>query len=421
MRTTPIVPTTRSNHARHRPRVGESFLVSIGWVPTDREPRNGPTDEELLAALHGVVDPELGEDLVSLGMVRSVTLELGRAYVEIALTIAGCPLRTQLRDDVRRHLIAFEGVDEVEVTTVEMEKEDRAKLMSTARRLAQRKAVATGFPSSTRVLAIVSGKGGVGKSSVTAALAVALSRKGFNVGLLDADIWGFSIPRLMGVQGPLSVRNKKMVPAGVTVGNSDLKIVSMGFLSNEEEAIMWRGLVLARAVQHFLEDVDWGNLDYLLVDMPPGTGDVQMALSRMLPRAEFLVVTTPSSAAAKVAQRAADMARKGHVRVAGVIENMSAFECEQGHRHALFGEGGGAELARAIGVELLGSLPIDPALSAAGDAGAFAELDPESPAGQAFDEIATRLANDVAPIVEMSGCSARLLERVEERLSRPAS
>ena len=254
-------------------------------MPTDREPRSGPTNEELLAALHGVVDPELGEDLVSLGMVRSVTLERGRAHVEIALTIAGCPLRTQLRDDVTRHLVALDGVDEVEVTTVEMEKDERAKVMSTARRLAQRKAVATGFPSSTRVLAVVSGKGGVGKSSVTAALAVALSRKGFNVGLLDADIWGFSIPRLLGVQGPLAVRNKKMVPKRVAVGDSELKIVSMGFLSNEEEAIMWRGLVLARAVQHFLEDVDWGGIDYLLVDMPPGTGDVQMALSRMLPRA----------------------------------------------------------------------------------------------------------------------------------------
>jgi ATP-binding protein involved in chromosome partitioning len=354
-------------------------------------------------------------------MVRSVQLSDGRAHVEIALTIAGCPLRTQLRDDVSRHLRALDGVDEVEVTIVEMGKDERASVMSTARRLAQRKAVATGFPAATRVLAVVSGKGGVGKSSVTAALAVALCRRGFNVGLLDADIWGFSIPRLFGVQGPLAVRHKKMVPAKVKVGDSFLRLVSMGFLSNEDEAIMWRGLVLARAVQHFLEDVDWGDLDYLLVDMPPGTGDVQMALSRMLARAEFLVVTTPSAAAAKVAQRAADMARKGHVRVAGVIENMSGFECEHGHRHALFGEGGGAELARAIGVELLGSLPIDPALSLAGDAGAFAGVDTSSPAGHAFDEIASRISEDVAPLVEMSGCSARLIERVEARLSRPAS
>ncbi|MGA8296251.1 MAG: Mrp/NBP35 family ATP-binding protein [Acidimicrobiales bacterium] len=389
-------------------------------MANDREPRNGPTDEKLLAALRGVVDPELGEDVVSLGMVRSVNLEDGTAHVEIALTIAGCPLRTQLRDDVTRHLLALDGVGEVEVTTVEMGKEERAKVMSTARRLAQRRAVATGFPSSTRVLAVVSGKGGVGKSSVTAALAVALCRKGFRVGLLDADIWGFSIPRLLGVKGPLAVRQKKMVPASVPVGASELKVVSMGFLSNEEEAIMWRGLVLARAVQHFLEDVDWGPLDYLLVDMPPGTGDVQMALARMLPRVEFLVVTTPSSAAAKVAQRAADMARKGNVRVAGVIENMAPFDCEDGHRHALFGEGGGAELARSIGVELVGSLPIDPALSAAGDSGGFAALDPKSPSGLAFDEIAKRLASDIAPVVEMSGCSARLIDRVESRLSRSA-
>lgn len=390
-------------------------------MPSQRGPRSGPSNDALLEALRGVVDPELGEDLVSLGMVRSATFESGSAHVEIALTIAGCPLRTQLRDDVTRHLRALDGVDEVEVTTVEMEKDERAKVMSTARRLAQRRAVSTGFPSSTRVLAVVSGKGGVGKSSVTAALAVALARQGFSVGLLDADIWGFSIPRLLGIKGPLAVRSKKMVPARVAVNGSELKVVSMGFLSNEEEAIMWRGLVLARAVQHFLEDVDWGGLDYLVVDMPPGTGDVQMALARMLPRAEFLVVTTPSSAAAAVAQRAADMARKGHVRVAGVIENMAPFTCEKGHRHALFGEGGGEQLARAIGVELVGSLPIDPALSAAGDVGGFATLDSSTASGRAFEEIARRVADEIAPVVEMSSCSARIMERVEERLERPAA
>ena len=273
------------------------------------------TQSQLLEALAGVVDPELGEDIVALGMVRSVECANGRARAEIALTIAGCPLRTQLRDDVTRHLMALEGIEEVEVVTGSMDADERARLMSTARRLAQKRAVPTGFPDSTRVLAIVSGKGGVGKSSVTAALALALSRRGLRVGLLDADIWGFSIPRLLGVEGPLAVRGKKMVPAELPVGDQVLKVVSMGFLSGEEEAIMWRGLVLARAVQHFLEDVDWGPIDYLLVDMPPGTGDVQMALARMLPRAEFLVVTTPSQAAAAVAARAADMARKGHVRV----------------------------------------------------------------------------------------------------------
>jgi ATP-binding protein involved in chromosome partitioning len=389
-------------------------------VPDPRSSRTEPSSEELVVALRSVVDPELGEDVVSLGMVRSVELQDGIAKVEIALTIAGCPLRTQLRDDATRHLLALDGVERVEVSTVEMDKDERANVMSRARRLAQTRSATTGFPSSTRVLAVVSGKGGVGKSSVTAALAVALARRGFDVGLLDADIWGFSIPRFLGVAGPLSVKNKKMVPSEVDVKGARLKVVSMGFLSGEDEAIMWRGLMLARAVQHFLEDVEWGALDYLLVDMPPGTGDVQMGVARMLPRAEFLVVTTPSSSAATVAQRAADMAKKGHVRVAGVIENMAPFTCDEGHTHALFGENGGAELARAIGVELLGSLPIDPALSHAADTGEFAVLDASSPSGAAFDAIAARLASDVAPPLEMSGCSARLIDRVEQRLSHPA-
>ena len=389
----------------------------IGAMPSDPAGVGGaPTQSQLLEALAGVVDPELGEDIVALGMVRSVECANGRARAEIALTIAGCPLRTQLRDDATRHLMALEGIEEVEVVTGSMDADERARLMSTARRLAQKRAVPTGFPDSTRVLAVVSGKGGVGKSSVTAALALALSRRGLRVGLLDADIWGFSIPRLLGVEGPLAVRGKKMVPAELPVGDQVLKVVSMGFLSGEEEAIMWRGLVLARAVQHFLEDVDWGPIDYLLVDMPPGTGDVQMALARMLPRAEFLVVTTPSKAAAAVAARAADMARKGHVRVAGVIENMAAFTSEDGKRHVIFGEGGGQALAKSIGVPLLGSLPLDEALAAAGDAGDFQSLGTDSAVGREIARLAELLATDVAPIVEMSGCTARLVDHVEERL-----
>jgi ATP-binding protein involved in chromosome partitioning len=376
-------------------------------------PAADPTGEQLIEALRGVVDPELGEDIVSLGMVRSVSCQNGHAEAEIALTIAACPLRTQLHDDVTGRLLALEGINSVEVLTGAMDKEERARLMSTARRLAQRRTISSALSKSTRVLAVVSGKGGVGKSSVSAGLAVALARRGHPVGLLDADIWGFSIPRLFGIEGPLTVKAKKMVPVEVPVGEARLKVVSMGFLSGEEEAIMWRGLVLARAVQHFFEDVDWGEIDYLVVDMPPGTGDVQMALARMIPRAEFLVVTTPSRAAAAVAARAADMARKGHVRVAGVIENMAALECEAGHRHALFGEGGGTELARSIGVPLLGSLPLDPELGRSGEEGDFAALDGDRPAGRGFDRLAERLATDVAPIVEMSTCTARLADRVE--------
>lgn len=394
-------------------------------MPSDERPRaatsGAPENEALLEALRGVVDPELGEDIVSLGMVRSVECRDGRATAEIALTIAGCPLRTQLRDDVTRHLLAVDGVDSVEVTTGAMDQKERARLMSTARRLAQTRAVPTDFPDTTRVLAVVSGKGGVGKSSVTAALALALARRGHDVGLLDADIWGFSIPRLLGVTGPLAVRDNKMLPIELPVGDRSLKVVSMGFLSGEDEAIMWRGLVLARAVQHFLEDVAWGRLDYLLVDMPPGTGDVQMALARMLPRAEFLVVTTPSTAAAAVASRAADMARKGHVRVAGVIENMAAYTTQSGERLTFFGEGGGAALAAAIGAPLIGSLPLDSKLAEAGDEGAFAQLDSEGSVGRAIAELAERVATEVAPLVEMSGCTARLLDHVEERLRRPVT
>jgi ATP-binding protein involved in chromosome partitioning len=379
-----------------------------------------PTHDQLLEALRDVVDPELGEDIVTLGMVRTVSCRDGAARAEIALTVAGCPLRTQLRADVTRRLEAVPGVESVEVTTGVMGSEERARLMSTARRAAQGRAVQASFPDSARVLAVVSGKGGVGKSSVTANLGIALARRGYAVGLLDADIWGFSIPRLLGVSGPLAVAAGKIVPAEVAVGDRQLRVVSMGFLADENEAIMWRGLVLARAVQHFLEDVAWGPLDYLLVDMPPGTGDVQMALARMLPRAEFLVVTTPSAAAASVAGRAADMARKGHVRVAGVIENMAPYTTEDGRRHAIFGDGGGASLAAAIGVPLFGSLPLDPGFSAAGDAGAFTQLDATSPIAVGFAAIAERLATEAAPL-EMGGCTARLIDQVDRALARPAS
>jgi len=220
---------------------------------------------------------------------------------------------------------------------------------------------------------------------------------------------------MLGMEGALEARDRKMVPLTRAVGDGVVRVVSMGFLSGEESAIMWRGLVLNRAVQHFLEDVHWGDLDYLLVDLPPGTGDVQMGLARMLPRTEVLIVTTPPLGAQKVAGRAADMARKGHLRVAGVIENMSAFECEHGARYPLFGEGGGRRLADEIGVPLVGEVPLDLAMSAAGDAGEPVALGVGA-AGTAFRVIADRILTDIAPRVEMSGCSARMLENVERAL-----
>jgi ATP-binding protein involved in chromosome partitioning len=375
-------------------------------------------------ALRGVVDPELADDIVSLKMVRDVrATPAGAVTAEIALTTASCPLRTQLREDVERAAASVPGVASVEVTTGVMTQQERSELMSRARLRAQeRKALQTDLPDTTRVLAVASGKGGVGKSSVTVNLAVALAAKGRHVGILDADVWGHSVPRLLGMEGEISARDRKMLPLSRRLPGvaGEVRVISMGFLADEDTAIMWRGLVLNRAVQHFLEDVAWGELDYLLVDLPPGTGDIQMGLARMLPRTEVLIVTTPPLAAQKVAGRAADMSRKGHLRVAGVIENMSPFVCEHGTEYALFGRGGGRRLAEAIGAPLIGEIPLDPAMSAAGDAGDPVALH-EGALAEAFAGIAERILSDIAPPVQMAGCTARMLERVEEALGPSAS
>jgi ATP-binding protein involved in chromosome partitioning len=288
--------------------------------------------------------------------------------------------------------------------------------MSRARWKAREGAPDTGIPATTRILAVGSGKGGVGKSSVTVNLAVALANRGLTVGLLDADIWGFSVPRLLGMEGGVEARKGKMIPLERPVGAGLLKVLSMGFLADEDRAIMWRGLLLNRAVQQFLEDAEWGDLDYLLIDLPPGTGDVQMGLARMLPRTELLIVTTPPVAAQMVAARAADMARRGYLRVAGVIENMSDFICEHGTSYKLFGSGGGARLATEIGVPLVGTVPIHPAIGAGGDAGSPVALGDDELAA-VFAELARVVAEDVAPLIETSGCTARLLDRVNKAVA----
>ena len=330
--------------------------------------------------MRGVIDPELGDDLVDLGMYQGAEVSDGGVVtVHVALTTARCPLRTQLQRDVTERVGTLPGVTEVHVRTSEMSPAQKKELMARARRRAQDNPPATEIPGRTRVLAVSSGKGGVGKSSVTVNLAAGLATRGLTVGLLDADIAGFSVPRMLGMEGRLQPRRvdgerTRIEPMTKPVGTGVIKVVSMGFLSPEDEAIMWRGLMLNRAVQHFLEDVAWGDLDYLLVDMPPGTGDVQMGLARMLPRAEMLMVTTPALAAQKVAVRAADMARKGYLRVAGVIENMSGFDCDHGEHYELFGAGGGERLAHEIGVPLLAQIPLEPAVSAGGDRGEPAAL-----------------------------------------------
>lgn len=368
------------------------------------------------ASLLGVIDPELGDNIVDLGMVRAVEVEPdGRVEVTIALTTAGCPMRAQLRDDTMRRVGSLPGVRDVRVHYGEMTRKEKAALMDRARRKAQEGAPVTDIPGTCRIVAIASGKGGVGKSSVTANLAAALAARGLTVGVLDADIWGFSIPRMLGMDGQMPASGTRedwqLTPLERPVGDGCLRVVSMGFLAEEQEAIMWRGLILNRALQHFVEDVRWGDLDYLLVDLPPGTGDIQMGLARMLPRTEVLIVTTPALAAQKVASRAADMARKGHLRVAGVVENMTAFVCDHGVSYPLFGEGGGQRLADEAGVPVLGRIPLEPSVARGGDAGEPVALG-SGPAASAFADLAGRVATEAIPVVRMEDCTARLFAAV---------
>ena len=381
-----------------------------------------PTADDIMAVLVGVIDPELGSNIVDLGMAkRAVVGEDGAVTVTIALTTAGCPLRAQIQRDTKARIASLPGVTSVKIEWSELTAEEKAATMAVARRNAADRATETAIPATAKVLAIASGKGGVGKSSVTANLAAALATAGYAVGVIDADIWGFSIPRMLGLDGRLEAAEEgegaSIVPHSLPMGEGRLDVVSMGFLvEDEESALLWRGLMLNRAVQHFLEDVAWADdLDYVVIDMPPGTGDVAMGLARMLPRAELIVVTTPATAAQKVAARAITMARKSFLRVAGVIENMSAFVAPDGSEHALFGSGGGQALAEEAGVPLIGSVPIEPAVSAGGDAGRPAVLS-DSPAATVFAEIAERIVNEIAPPVEMASCTARLFDLIDQAL-----
>src|SRR5882724_994849 len=386
-----------------------------------------PTPEEVWRMLEAVIDPELHSGIVELGMVRDVAVdEDGLVSVEIALTIASCPLRGQIEGDVESRLRSLPGVTGVEIRTTAMTAAERASLMAKARKQAAERAPETQIPVTTRILAVASGKGGVGKSSVTVNLAAALAARGHTVGVLDADIWGFSVPRMLGINGRLGGSDGKIQPNEVEVPSVRpggpvglLKVVSMGFLVDDEGmALMWRGLVLAKAVEQFLTDVRWGELDYLLIDMPPGTGDIQMALSRLLPRAELLVVTTPALAAQKVAVRVADMARRSYLKVAGVVENMSAFTCDHGQTYPLFGSGGGKALAGEVGAPLLAEIPLEPGVAAGGDTGSpLALAEPQSPAEQAFHLLAHRLATEIMPPVEMAGCTARIFAAAEANLA----
>ena len=358
---------------------------------------SAPTQDALLTALATVNDPEIRKPITELGMVKGVVVdESGRATAEIYLTVPGCPLKDKLRQDTTAALLRVEGVSSVEVRLDVMSEQQRADLRTKLRGGVAEKEIPFSRPSSlTRVYAVASGKGGVGKSSVTVNLAAALAERGLRVGVVDADVHGFSMPRMLGVtQSPTQVDDMILPPVA-----HDVKVISIGMFVPGNQPVVWRGPMLHRALQQFLADVFWGDLDVLLLDLPPGTGDIAISIGQLLPTAEILVVTTPQQAAAEVAERAGAIAVQTRQRIAGVIENMSWLALPDGSREAIFGSGGGQRVAdslsRTVGapVELLGQIPLDTNLRIGADEGLPVVLrDPDSPAAAALRDIADGLA-----------------------------
>ena len=336
--------------------------------------------EEILKALEQVIDPELKRNVVELDMVRDVRVDGGEVTVGIALTIAGCPLRSSFEEQVGQALAPVAGVQRVALEFDVMTPEERAALTARLRGSVTERTKGIALDRSTRVLAIASGKGGVGKSTLSANLAAAFVRLGQRTGILDADVYGHSIPHLLGIhQKPVAVDRMIVPPV-----RGELKLMSIGFFLDDNQPVMWRGPMLHRALEQFLTDVHWGELDTLVVDMPPGTGDVSISLGQLLPRAEAVIVTTPQPLAQEVAARAALMARKTNMRLLGVVENMSG---------EAFGSGGGDRLANELEVPLLGRIPLDRALREAGDAGEpLVESDPGSETARAITSLAEAIA-----------------------------
>jgi len=350
------------------------------------------TEEQVRQALRNVLDPEIGKPIEDIGMLQGIDVQDGLVRVHVLITIEGCPLKDRITNDVTNALQPVEGVERVEVELSPMSEGQRAELVAQLRGGApapqQQRSFFVG--SDTTVIAVASGKGGVGKSSVTVNLACALAAEGHRVGVLDADVWGFSIPRMMGVSGKPVGFNDMILP----LESHGVKIISMGFFVPEETPVIWRGPMLHKAIEQFLGDVYWGDLDFLLADLPPGTGDVSISLASFLPGASMLVVTTPQEAARKVAERAGKMAERTNLRPIGVIENMSWFACPHcGERTAIFGAGGGQEAADTLGVPLLAQVPLVPDLREGGDEGRpIVVSDPDSPAGAALREAARKVA-----------------------------
>ena len=368
-----------------------------------------PTNEQVLDALDGVEDPELHRSIVELDMVRDVRISpRGVVEVEVALTVAGCPMRSEITSRVSTAVGELRGVKDVRVELSVMTDEQRTALRSKligdpsatagsqpAHGHAEGRTIPFADPACrTRSLLVASGKGGVGKSSVTTNLAVALAARGRSVAVVDADVWGFSIPRMLGIDRPPVVIDEMLVPPEAY----GVRCISMGFFAAEDQPVIWRGPMLHKALEQFLTDVWWDDPDYLLVDLPPGTGDIAISLSQFLPRSEVYVVTTPQPAAQSVAQRAAFMAQRVQLEVKGVIENMSWFTGDDGKRYELFGAGGGAALAERLEVPLLGQVPLVVDLRAGGDTGRpVSAVNPDGPAARVFAAIAESVDVSLAP------------------------
>jgi ATP-binding protein involved in chromosome partitioning len=363
------------------------------------------TREDIKKALEVVIDPELHRSIVELDMVRSIEAgENGVVDVTVSLTTPGCPIKGHFQTAVAEAVVALEGVTHCNVYFDVLDDTQKAAL----RQKLGRGSLPDGALAQVKnVLCIGSGKGGVGKSTLTANLAAALVGEGKRVGVLDADVWGYSIPRMYGLgstRPPVSAE-RKIIPLDA----HGVKVMSIGFFVEEDAAVVWRGPMLHKALTQFLQDVDWGELDYLLIDLPPGTGDVSMTLAQLLPQAQFLIVTTPQQTAQKVARRAAQMADKVSLEIGGVIENMSGFTTPSGERFAIFGEGGGKELADELDVPLLGRVPLTMPLREHADSGVpLVVADPDDPACQAIHQVARGLIAmapldmPVLPLVEVA-------------------
>jgi ATP-binding protein involved in chromosome partitioning len=343
------------------------------------------TNDEILKALERVNDPELHKSIVELGMVRSIEIsEGGDVAIMVSLTTAGCPIRSHFVEAVTREAQTVAGVERVSVSFDVLSDSEKGKLQKT---LGRGSLPAGALAQVSNVLCIGSGKGGVGKSTLTSNIAAALTEEGKRVGILDADVWGYSIPRMFGLGGerPPVSPERKIIPMQA----HGVKVMSIGFFVEEDAAVVWRGPMLHKALTQFLEDVAWGELDYLLVDLPPGTGDVSMTLAQLLPQAKFVIVTTPQPTAQKVARRAAQMAGKVSLEIAGIVENMAGFTTPSGERFAIFGEGGGQALADELDVPLLGKVPLTMPLREQADAGTpLVFSDPDDPAAQAIRQTA---------------------------------